>query len=98
MACCPSCRNRHAVSRIRVARWLSRSLVIEITGIFAFVTPAFLTLDSPAWTAAVVHAARGLWDLAQLNGRVTSHVGDYPVWCATLDVTAAAVLLVSTAF
>lgn len=76
----------------------ARSLVTEITVMFAVAAAAFLILDSPAWTVAVVHAAHGLWELAHLNGRVTSHVGDYPVWCATLDVTAAAVLLVSPAF
>ena len=73
-----------------------RSLVIEITVMVAFVTAAFLILDSPAWAVALVLASHGLWDLAHFNGRITSHVGDYPVWCGTLDVTAATMLLATS--
>ena len=63
----------------------------------AFVITAFLVFDAPAWAVSVALAAHGLWDLAHLGGRITSQVGDYPVWCGTLDVTAAGVLVLSTA-
>jgi hypothetical protein len=75
----------------------ARALVSEITVTVAFVTTAFLIFDASAWVVAAVLAAHGNWDLAHLSGRITAHVGDYPVWCAWLDLTAAAVLLVSTA-
>ena len=75
----------------------ARSLVSEITVMVAFVTAAFLVFDAPAWTVAIVLAAHGLWDVAHLKGGVTSHTGDYPIWCGTLDVTAAAVLVIAQA-
>ena len=75
----------------------ARSLFSEITATVVFVTTAFLILDASAWAVAAVLAAHGIWDIAHLKGRITSHVGDYPVWCASLDLTAAGVLLASTA-
>ncbi|MFN3255401.1 MAG: hypothetical protein ACE37B_06875 [Ilumatobacter sp.] len=72
-----------------------RSFVAEIAVMIAFVTTAFLIFDSPAWVIAAVLAAHGLWDLAHLSGRITSHVGDYPIWCGTLDITAAIALLIT---
>lgn len=74
----------------------ARTLVREITVMMVFVTAAFLVFDSPAWAVALVLAGHALWDLMHLGGRVTSHVGDYPVWCATLDVTAAATLMATS--
>ena len=74
-----------------------QSLIIEISVMVAFVTIAFVLFDSPAWMVAFALAAHGMWDLVHINDRITANVGDYPIWCGTLDVTAAAVLLLANA-
>lgn len=74
----------------------TRSLAVEVTVMITFVTTAFLVFESAAWIVAIVLAAHGLWDLAHLGSRITQRLGDYPIWCGTLDITAAAMLLVTT--
>jgi len=74
----------------------TRSLVIEIAVMVVFVTTAFLVFDSPAWIVAIVLASHGLWDLAHMRSHMTKHVGDYPIWCATLDISAATMLFVAS--
>lgn len=75
----------------------ARSLVVEITVTVAFVTTAFLVFDASAWVVAIALIAHGLWDLVHLRIHITNHLGDYPVWCGTLDITAAAALLITSA-
>lgn len=72
----------------------ARSIVTEAVVAVAFVAVAFVVFDASVWVVAGALAAHGIWDLAHLRTHITSHVGDYPVWCATLDVSAAAVLVV----
>ena len=71
----------------------ARALALETLVIVAFVTLAFLVLNASALVVASLLAAHALWDVAHLRLSITKCLGDYPAWCAALDVTAAVSLV-----
>lgn len=74
-----------------------RALLVEVLPVVIFVTAALLLLQSPAWLVAVALVAHAGWGLAHVRRGSVRDLGDYPVWCAALDVTAAAMLLAAGA-
>ena len=75
----------------------TRSVALETTVLVAFTTAAFIVFDATAWVVAAVLASHAAWDVAHERFRITDRVGDYPVWCAALDLSAAGTLIAVSA-
>lgn len=68
--------------------------MVELVTVGFFFAAALTVLAAPVWMVAAVLLAHAGWDVVHLRWKITRHVGDYPAWCAAVDVAAASVLLV----
>lgn len=75
-----------------------RSVVAESAVATMFVVAALALLDGPAWPIAVALMLHAGWDLFHTHRDITTGVAWWAPWCASFDLSAAALLLAAECF